>query len=104
MNIDKVNDAITVAWHAEDEATIYELAGDMVDEIRRLHKALEWTDTKEDLPKDDNWQWVMQKGESYPDRGAYHNEVGEWYIWNHDYSDAVTHWMLIPELPKESTG
>ena len=103
MNIDKVNDAITVAWHAEDEATIYELAGDMVDEIRRLHKALEWTDTKEDLPKDDNWQWVMLEGAGYPERGAYHGPKTGWYIWNFTYVDHATYWMPIAELPKEST-
>ncbi len=49
MDIDKVNDRMQEAWQIGDEALLHELAGDLVDEIRRLNakvaqlgKVLEW--------------------------------------------------------------
>ena len=42
MDIDKVIDQMQSAFETGDEALLHELAGDLVDEIRRLIKVIEW--------------------------------------------------------------
>ena len=42
MDIDKVNDEMQEAWEIGDWPLLHGFAGDMVDEIRRLIKVIEW--------------------------------------------------------------
>ena len=45
MNIDKVNEEMQEAWFTGNDVLLHELAGDMVDEIRRLREVIEGTNT-----------------------------------------------------------
>ena len=103
MDIDEVNDLMQTAHEIGEEDLLHELAGDLVDEVRRLQKTRGWIPVTEALPKDDSWQWVMVKGGDYPERGAYHSKEGAWYIWSFGWVGSVIHWMSLPEPPKEST-
>ena len=107
MDIDKINDRMQEAWEIGDEILVYGLAGDLVDEVRRLQKTRGWIPVTEDLPKDNGFQLVMLEGKEDYSQGKYNSENGLWWVSGRGKVDrcntVVTHWLLIPELPKEST-
>ncbi len=104
MDIDEVNDLMQTAYEIGEEDLLHELAGDMVDEIRRLQKLCGWIPVTENLPEDYGFQLVMIEGKEDYSQGKYNSESGLWWVRGRGKVDlcdtVVTHWLLIPKLPK----
>lgn len=68
---------------------------------------MKWISVKDKLPEEDQTVVFVEKNGSFPCLGIYntYNGIGEWYIPAYDdaaSSEFVTHWMPLPEPPKQT--
>ena len=65
----------------------------------------EWVPVTEKLPEDSGYYLVVHRNKyngsiSIAFEMYIKCKIGEW--WENDYAYDVTHWMLLPEMPKEN--
>lgn len=65
----------------------------------------EWIPVMEKLPEDSGYYLVVHRNKyngsiSIAFEMYIKCKIGEW--WENDYAYDVTHWMLLPEMPKEN--
>ena len=96
--IDRILDHMVVHKMAEKHAV------KITEALRMAMNALkekQWIPVSERLPKDDEDVLVCVNG-TYRDL-AYRDE-GTWYDERHNHLKGITHWMQLPEPPKDGDG
>ncbi len=63
-----------------------------------------WTSIKDSMPISDEYVLVCLWGKFIKTSYFFKDSFGEWFstdydIWDQQYTDAVTHWMYLPDLP-----
>lgn len=57
-----------------------------------------WISVKDRLPKDSDDVLICSKGEIVA--LGFHSDAHGWVNRTHIFNSEITHWMLLPELPK----
>ncbi len=60
--------------------------------------------TEEECEKDYGWFLIARKNQTRPDVSQYDgHEINYTYYhgWKHAWDDGITHWMPLPDLPKD---
>ena len=80
----------------------------IIQDLRRENAKLrvrvqEWISVKDELPEDSGYYLVVYRDKYNGSISIAFDmyvkcNVGEW--WENDYAYDVTHWMLLPEMPK----
>lgn len=81
------------------------LADDVVDIIAHNATIPQWISVKYNLPRDGGHYLVVHRNKyngsiSIAFEMYIKCKIGEW--WENDYAYDVTHWMPLPEMPKEN--
>ena len=83
--------------------TIMEIAADAIEEL--LAKVPNWISVEDEPPKEKGDYWCNVRSYNFDDT-YYQHEVwfdGEFFVIDGVCTDRVTHWMPLPEPPKEET-
>lgn len=86
--------------YVDDKLCIMNICRDALAYITQLEACVpKWISVKDRLPEDGRYLVVTQKADGYADvNTAAYNDMGWWTLSN--FGD-ITHWMPIPEMPKE---
>lgn len=65
---------------------------------------MEWISIKDKLPDSDTYVLILLSVKFATVSYYFEDSFGKWWsdnwdIWNKEYTDDVTHWMPLPELP-----
>lgn len=65
---------------------------------------MKWINVKDKLPNSDNYVLICLHGKFLRTSYYFEDSFGKWFsstdgIWDKYYTDAVTHWMPLPEPP-----
>lgn len=104
-------DAIKATWQEPSYTDPYNVLTEVRDRINALPAAPRWQRVEEELPSMDGYDWVLGIVTGEAGSLRFHKAVmmvsfdpqyKEWFI--DEYPDAkitVSHWMELPEPPKE---
>ena len=107
----KREDAIKATWHEPSYTDPLNVLTEVRDRINALPTASPWHRVEEELPSMDGYDWVLGIVTGEAGYLLFHKAImmvsfdpqyKEWFI--DEYPDAkitVSHWMLLPEPPKE---
>ena len=68
---------------------------------------MEWIKVEDNLPLSDTYVLICLCGKFQKVSYYFQDSFGTWFstdydIWDKIYTDEVTHWMLLPDIPERS--
>ena len=102
MNLRDLSNWSDIAWreYAESGKQLIKQAADAIEELSRKTRELpRWIPMTERLPEKNGSYLVYAYGE-VTEMNCWH---GIWHRLGDNYTKAVTHWMPLPQTPKEET-
>ena len=92
--------ADAIAELQNDNAALNGTVSNLIEQIAELSKP-RWIPVTERLPEDGQWVLVWGHGQKIPI--MMFRESGAWIDDQFEFHTTVTHWMPLPEPPKEET-